>query len=74
MHEHERERESEHETNMLANRLSEAVNDPAVITRIWLLSITHCAHKCYQLFGHGHLKHKNIQPLIYANVNRVTNQ
>lgn len=52
---------------MLANRLSEAINDTVVVTWICFLSITHCTHKCYQLFGYWHLKHTNIQQTVYTN-------
>lgn len=44
-----------------ANRLSEVVNDSAAVFRIRLLSITQCTHKCYQLFGHWHLKNTDTQ-------------
>ncbi len=49
-----------------ADRLSEAIDDSAAITRIWFLTVTQRTHQCHQLSGDRHLRHRNIFPVLPA--------
>lgn len=48
------------------DRLSEAIDDPVAVARIWFLTIMQRTHQSHQLFGDRHLRNSQMYPVLPA--------